>query len=518
MLDRNLLARQEKWATIDTFLRFSDLYQAVKIDGPRMRTVAELADMAGMAPNALTNSGDRLAKNLNVPDPVDLLRRPDAATSRKVADYFSRIDAVLLAYQNLLQHENDATPPLLVRMATTHFLSVRLMPQLQSAAQKLMVAETKYQPVDVQVLTDDLRKLIHPRNTPQEVDYILAYSSNDDSPATMLELKRVELQRCLLANHNNSLAKKPFTGWSDLSDQSLICVPNLQQSIDWDWNEIRGTARDVREVQMTLEAHALVEAGRGVAFSHRELLSESEEKYLHVVPMTGIVESDQSSLKLWRRKGFFERRSKAERRYVEKWGDAIAESMASIAVKSSEARKLTGLLSRFPYCYHISDYYRKGQALPQRSWFPGQLLLEATPTECVKGHHFIKQPIGHGTQDIRIFGRLVKTFHPTTRHLIWRGTDATEESGTTSLIVSQHDLETADHLVGYWLGRTSWVEDSEIHPASGPMILHSHNNVSVLELNEILANQQARTPLDLTAPANSMIGMQSTCGETRIGS
>jgi hypothetical protein len=283
--------------------------------------------------------------------------------------------------------------------------------------------------------------------------------------------------------------------------------------------EIQRSAQ-VIPVSTTLEAHAHVRArSADLTFSHRELLSEGENKYLTVIDLSSNPAAGRCDLVLLRGRGFPRDDTSDRGRLSTLLANHLAGQMQRMEEGHHAAKTLTNKLERFRFVYHTSDDYRADPKHPTTHWFRGRVDLEATLPFVtrsdrllwlIKGRHQLRLD----TEDFRvfdIFGRIQRPESSPDYHFLWRETQGDDEHGAGTAVFTEDQLSTGEYIVGTWSGRSSWANPDAYYPASGVFIIDSVGNRSEAALRRIAKTFFGRYPrgmiLETVDAAKGILGI-----------
>jgi len=521
MTDVDLLLARKGLPTIDAILKlYLDYQRNIEPESRpgEYRKIASGSDAYKRTLRFLDSIGIKASDVMKMDGQHGILLEPDLAS-----ELFERITRIVEDVDYLVSLGATEQTQITMVMAASQLLGTRPLPhwlrefykqyndnKMSTGLDKIVprIAMTYSEPYDLatEVLHDP------------HVDIVLTYCSirrKFDAE----QLARVPLHRCMLVRMDHALAlrKREFEAINGFSLEYLkgtrvALLSDSRVIPDLPTQEIRRLA-NVVSVRTTLEAHAHVRAGSAdLTFSHRELLSEGENKYLTVIDLSNNRNIGECDLVLLRGRGLPDSDLTNRGKIGGMLAKHIAMQMEDMKTRYSDAGVLTRELSRFKYAYHTSDIYDKGAKKPVTRWFHGQLELEASlpfvtrpehASWLIKGKHkIILSEVDR--REFDVFGRIQcpnydpKTADPDSPfHLLWRGTHADDEHGAGSAVFTKQDMS-SDSIVGVWFGRSSWVKSGECVPASGVFVFDTRGNRSVADLRKITKRFFDRYPQKAT--------------------
>ena len=105
---------------------------------------------------------------------------------------------------------------------------------------------------------------------------------------------------------------------------------------------------------------------------------------------------------------------------------------------------------------------------------------------------------------VRVFGQPIGYHDGSVWHLHWRGLDPREVGGTTNVVATTSELKGGEHLVGNWVGRSSWI-DGDVRPSGGPFILHTRGDLTPAELRRLVSSHEEKSVPDLRQLSNELV-------------
>lgn len=443
----------------------------------------------------------------------------DEAQLKELCDHLLAASEHYDMAMSLLRDE-PRNRPVTIRIGTTNLINMRVLPAvLDAVRQRFRAAYPEGQIRFVQTIMDS-DELLFGSQPLVGVDAIVACCLDGQAakiPAAELAAS-LPLRCCLLRKRDQDAvdtAQRALPSWEPLRGSDMVALATRRKHFDVPWAEIESITDNLDEVPTLLEAHARVATSDAWTLSYRELMDDVDERTLEALDLP-VDPSRQSPLivALLPRA----RPVRASKSVARTDAEAGAKKLAALGMLKEclqetftqkrtiqhEAEQLTRWLSRFGYCYHVSDF-AQGRDQVRRMWFSGLAQIECTSNGNLSGTLTISNPHGQPIP-IRVFGQPLAYEQGTVWHLQWRSINPHDESGTTNLVVSTQDLMEGDCLIGNWVGRSCWTAD-RVRPTGGPFLLHTRGDLTAGSLR-LLVDQQSEHPVpDLRSLATEMIPM-----------
>jgi len=408
--------------------------------------------------------------------------------------------------------------PVTIRIGTTNLINMRVLPAvLEDVRQKYRAAFPEGQIRFVQTIMDS-DELLFGAQPVSGVDAIVACCL--ESRAAQLPdadvAASLPLRCCVLRQRdqgsNGTASSRQLAHWDLLRNSDMVALISRRRHFDVPWAELESMADSVDEVPTLLEAHARVAASDAWTLSYRELLDDMDERTLEALDLPADPERQSSRIIALLPKSRRVRTSRAVARSDAEIGSEKQTALAMLKeslqaafqqklATQHQAAELTQWLSRFPYCYHVSEI-APTRNQTRRIWFSGRVQLECTSNGNLSGTLSVTNPHGQPVS-IRVFGRPMAYQQGTVWHLQWRGLDR-EESSTTNLVVTSSQMQNGVCLVGSWVGRSSW-SDADVRPTGGPFILHTCGDLTAGALKQLIDEHQESGVPDLRELSTELI-------------
>lgn len=375
---------------------------------------------------------------------------PGTGTEIAGTDVFKRIERLLESYGYLIEPAEVRTGTI-IRIATTQILSSRLLPRPEQ--------QFRERNADKTVLVDHLS--VEPDElleTEQFEGNDIIFTSLHKRPPSRQQVEFCDtysLTPCLLCPTGHRFKSSGFA-WPELEQETVIALRERQSSPSYPWSYVEKHARQIIRVGTIIEGHSLVSAGLGVFPTHREFLTQQEEKYLEVIPLDFL---GPTKIILFAPKRLD--RSPEHGEALHELRRHIRQRFHYLAEKHAISTQLSKVIEKFQtfWAVRLARPPGGGEAAPH--WVPARVRLEVTPSGYVRGSYRAQLPNDEerrsgGTTMVvyEVFGR-ARQYEEMT-HMICRATlleGDRGDHGDAQFLYRADNLPHEDFLVGVWCGR-----------------------------------------------------------------
>ena len=452
----------------------------------------------------------------------------DESQLRELCDHLTAASEHYKLAMSVIKDE-PLNRPVTIRIGTTNLINMRVLPiVLESVRQKFRAAYPDVQLRFVQTIMDSDELL--GTQPPVGVDAIVACCLDTRAgkiPATELAAS-MPLRCCLLRQRDSESRESSgaicLPNWEALRGTDMVALATRHKHFDIPWSTVEQVVETIEEVPTLLEAHARVAASDAWTLSYRELMDDVDERTLEILDLPVDLERQVPLIvavlpSLRRRKSRVAAKATRHTAVEKQTALKILKECLQVTLEQKqkirrEAEQMTHWLTRFPYSYHVSDYSPKRGDKIRRVWFAGRASLECTANGNLSGALTIGNPNGESLY-VRVFGRPIGYHEGAIWHLHWRGLDPREVGGTTNVVATTAELKDGEHLVGSWVGRSSWI-DGDVRPSGGPFILHTRGDLTPTELRQLVTSHEEKSVPDLRQLSNELVPVTQRDGRHSI--